>query len=480
MIFIGFDSSNYGQKIAYDTCVKSIRKYNQDIDITPLVKKTLINNKVFDRKDSDGSTEFTYTRFLVPYLKNYKGWALFFDSDFLWFCDPEEIFKKYCDNRYAVYCVKHEYKKCNGREKMDGQKQEWYPKKNWSSLMLFNCSHPSVKNLTLKNVNTKSPKWLHRMEWCKESEIGEIDKCYNYLVDYYHDNKYKALHYTDGGPWHPGYENCMYSSEWLQNINKNQFQKMNKCINDLYSKNVLCCIPARYGSSRLPGKPLLKINNKTIINLVYEQVQKSIVKNIIVLTDDKRIYEEVIKFGGNCYIVEENCLNGTERIVRYLRKTEHSNYDKILNVQGDEPFIDSNIIDKLIKQNYKNKNECSTICYKTKDKEEILSKSKGKVILDENNNILYCSRNVIPSCKNSNIVDDINYNIHVGIFLFNKQYLIENFLKKNTKYQLTEDIEWLKIIESGYKINTIISDKMETGIDTIDDYNYLKKKYEKN
>lgn len=67
----------------------------------------------------------------------------------------------------------------------------------------------------------------------------------------------------------------------------------------------------------------------------------------------------------------------------------------------------------------------------------------------------------------------------MGIFLFNKEYLIENFLKKNTKYQLTEDIEWSKIIESGYKINTIISNKMETGIDTIDDYNYLKKKYEK-
>lgn len=272
---------------------------------------------------------------------------------------------------------------------MDGQKQEWYPKKNWSSLMLFNCSHRSVKKLTLENINTKSPKWLHRMEWCKESEIGEIDKCYNYLVDYYHDNKYKALHYTDGGPWHPGYEQCLYSNEWLEHIDENQFKKMSKCINDLYSQKVLCCIPARYGSSRLPGKPLLKINNKTIINLVYEQVKKSIVQNIIVLTDDKRIYEEVIKFGGNCYIVQENCLNGTERIVRYLDKIEHSNYDKILNVQGDEPFIDSNIIDKLIKQNYKNKNECSTICYKTKDKEELLSKSKGKAILDENKNIYY-------------------------------------------------------------------------------------------
>ena len=247
--------------------------------------------------------------------------------------------------------------------------------------------------------------------------------------------------------------------------------------NNLDVQKILCCIPARYQSSRLPGKPLLKINGKTIINLVYDRVKESNVKNIVVLTDDQRIYDEVINFGGKCCMVDEECLNGTERIVNYLNKIDHNCFDKILNVQGDEPFIDSNVINRLITENYKNTNECSTVCYCTREENEIVSKSKGKVILDNNNNILYCSRNVIPYCKNSNIVRDIDYYIHVGIFLFDKKYLLNNFLKGNTRHQLIEDIEWLKIIEDGGKINTIISEKMETGVDTIEDYEYLKKKY---
>lgn len=250
-------------------------------------------------------------------------------------------------------------------------------------------------------------------------------------------------------------------------------------IEEVYAEKILCCIPARYDSTRLPGKPLLKINNKTIINLVYDQVKKSLIKNIIVLTDDQRIFDEVINFGGNCYIVEEYCLNGTERIVKYLKKINHCNYNKILNVQGDEPFIDVNAVNKLIYETYFLKDACSTICYKTREENEILSKSKGKAIIDYNNYILYCSRNVIPSCKKSNIVKDIDYVIHVGIFLFNKEYLLDEYLKEDTNYQLIEDIEWLKIMEKGYKLKAIMCDKMETGIDTIEDYNYLKNKYEK-
>jgi len=235
-IYIGFDTSNYGQQLAYDVCKRSIQKYNKNIKIYQLNKKKLEKKIKFNRKDNSGSTEFTYTRFLVPYLNNYEGWALFCDSDFLWFCDPVEIFDKYADNKYAVCCVKHEYTNCHGREKMDGQKQEYYPRKNWSSLMLFNCSHPSIKNLSLNNVNKKSPKYLHRMEWCKDEEVGEIDKSYNYLVGYYDDNNYKALHYTDGGPWHPGYEDVEYGNLWLEYLTyiENIKMKYKKKSNILY------------------------------------------------------------------------------------------------------------------------------------------------------------------------------------------------------------------------------------------------------
>lgn len=236
-VYIGFDSTNYGQQLAFDVCKKSIEKYNKTVPIVKIYKKELIDKKLFWREDTTGVTEFTYTRFLVPYLNNYEGWAIFCDSDFLWFCDVQEIFDKYADPKYAVYCVKHNYKNCNAKTKMDGRPQEWYPRKNWSSLMLFNCSHPSTKNLTLENVSIKSPAWLHRMSWAKDEEIGEIPKDYNYLVSYYKDNKFKALHYTDGGPWHPGYEDVEYGDLWLEYLDEEEKGGLNKEISE-YKKNI--------------------------------------------------------------------------------------------------------------------------------------------------------------------------------------------------------------------------------------------------
>lgn len=239
----------------------------------------------------------------------------------------------------------------------------------------------------------------------------------------------------------------------------------------------LCCIPARYESTRLPGKPLLKINNMTIIEHVYKKALQTKVNKIVILTDDKRIYDTVINFGGECYIIDEYCLNGTERIIKYLQSIDNSQYDIIVNIQGDEPFIKPNVIDKVIDNYIINKPMCSTVCFKTRNDEEILSKSRGKVVLDNCNNILYCSRNVIPTNKTQNIIIDHEYLIHVGIFVYNKDYLLEHFIKPNTPNQLLEDIEWLKIIEQGFKVNTIISEVLERGVDTIEDYNYLINKF---
>lgn len=237
-IYIGFDSSNYGQTIAWEVCKRSILKNCSDtskINIIKLVKSELINDGIFKRTDKDGSTEFTYTRFFIPFLNNYEGYAIFVDSDFLWECDVIELFEKYTDPKSAVSCVKHKYTNCNGKFKMDGKKQEWYPKKNWSSLMIFNCSHNNVKqNLTLENANKKSAKWLHRMMWCEEDEILEIPRSYNYLVDYYEDGPIKALHYTDGGPWHPGYENVTYGDRWLKYTSEEEKEKIKWSIENEY------------------------------------------------------------------------------------------------------------------------------------------------------------------------------------------------------------------------------------------------------
>jgi len=241
-IYIGFDSSNYGQQLAYDVCKKSILNHcsnPEKIEIIQLLKRDLERKKIFWRNQTDGVTEFTYTRFLAPYLNKYKGWALFCDSDFLWECDVIELIEKYKNNNYAICCVKHIYTNCNGKTKMNGLPQEWYPRKNWSSLMLFNCEHNSTKKLTLENVNTQSPAWLHRMNWALDNEIGEIPKDYNYLVDYYHDGNFKVLHYTDGGPWHPGYEDCQYGNKWLKYLEQEEIDKMLECINNYYKTGIL-------------------------------------------------------------------------------------------------------------------------------------------------------------------------------------------------------------------------------------------------
>ena len=158
--------------------------------------------------------------------------------------------------------------------------------------------------------------------------------------------------------------------------------------------NIVIFIPARYKSTRLEGKPLLKINNKTIIQLTYEKAKKCKYANkVIVLTDDIRIKNEVVNFNGECMIITEDSDNGTERICCSLKQLDNK-YDIIVNVQGDEPFIDPDNIDKCI-ENYINKRKddkkivCSTLHKKLVCKDEIQSCNIGKVVLDYNSNILY-------------------------------------------------------------------------------------------
>jgi lipopolysaccharide biosynthesis glycosyltransferase len=238
-VYVGYDSSNFGQKIAHDVCVRSIRKYNNKVKIIPLVKSEL--EKIgFNREyDPKASTEFTYTRFLVPYLNNYKDIAVFCDSDFLYRYDIEELLNFY-DETKAVMCVKHEQKSLT-QTKFSGMPQNDYPRKNWSSLMLFNCAHPSCKKLTIDIVNKETPKYLHRMEWCNDDDIGEIPYQYNYLVGYYFTNDPKAIHFTEGGPWHNEWYNyklpkeCVnkeYSNEWYGFLEEKEYMYLLKELNN--------------------------------------------------------------------------------------------------------------------------------------------------------------------------------------------------------------------------------------------------------
>lgn len=216
-VFIGWDTR---EDIAYQVCEWSIKSRSNDVDVIPLVQKDLRTVGLYTRDiDPLSSTEFTFTRFLIPTIMNYKGWALFCDCDIIYLEDIQNLFDL-ADDKYAVMCVKHEYKVEEGI-KMDGKLQTIYPRKNWSSVVLFNCGHPSNQKLTRELVNTETGKYLHRFAWLDDSEIGEIPHEWNWLVGVYNepnDGSPKAIHYTEGGPWFKNYRDCEYSKEWVKEL----------------------------------------------------------------------------------------------------------------------------------------------------------------------------------------------------------------------------------------------------------------------
>lgn len=224
-IFIGYDPT---AKIAFDVCKFSIEKNtSKNVEILALIQSDLRNNNYYYRPiDDKGSTEFTFTRFLVPALTNYQGWAIFCDCDFLWVNDIQELISQK-NNQYAVMVVKHDYNPSNNK-KFNNNIQYQYPKKNWSSMILWNCSHEKNKNLTLDVVNTSSGEFLHQFKWLNDEDIGTINKKWNWLANWYvetDNEKPNAIHYTEGGPWIDLYKNCQYSKEW--NKYKEDFNKIN-------------------------------------------------------------------------------------------------------------------------------------------------------------------------------------------------------------------------------------------------------------
>lgn len=162
--------------------------------------------------EANMATEFAISRFLVPYLTNYKGWALFTDCDMLFRRGLAQLFLL-ADPSKAVMVVKHKLPQAEG-VKMDGQVQTLYPRKNWSSVMLFNCAHPSNRKLTVELVNSVPGRNLHRFCWLGDDEIGELPPEYNCLVGHSDVTDPTIVHFTDGIPSMKGYESSAYADEW--------------------------------------------------------------------------------------------------------------------------------------------------------------------------------------------------------------------------------------------------------------------------
>lgn len=242
---------------------------------------------------------------------------------------------------------------------------------------------------------------------------------------------------------------------------------------------IAAVIPARYLSSRLPGKPLMQIKGKPMIQRVYEQSLKSkLINEVIVATDDKRIFNCVKDFGGNAVMTSSKHESGTDRICEAVKKI---NCGIVVNIQGDEPYIDPRNIDNAITPLLKDKKlNVSTLAVRINDIAELLDENKVKVVFDKNNFALYFSRSFIPYDMKHNPIqrwalsENIYYK-HIGLYVFRKDYLMKFCKMKKSYLEKMEKLEQLRILENGDRVKVIITKKDSFSIDTKSDLVFINK-----
>ena len=216
-IFIGYDNK---ERVAYNVLSHSIiQNSTKPVAITPIALNNLKDDFVRER-NSLSSTEFSFSRFMIPHLMNYQGWALFMDCDMLMFEDIAELWRMRDDSK-AIQVCKHDYTP-KEETKFLGQVQTKYPKKNWSSFMLMNCK--KCTTLTPDYVNKASGLELHQFKWLEGDHlIGDLPLEWNWLVgEYEFKDDVKNVHYTKGGPWFEDYKECDYASDWFINYEECQ------------------------------------------------------------------------------------------------------------------------------------------------------------------------------------------------------------------------------------------------------------------
>jgi len=207
-IFIGFDQR---EAIAYHVCANSIiRHAKKPVSMTPMALSMLHG---YSETHTDGSNDFIYSRFLVPYLMAYTGWAVFIDGDMLLRADINDLFL-HTDPSKGVVVVQHNYQ-TRSSIKYLGSKNQNYPRKNWSSVILWNCAHPSNRILTPEYIQSATGAQLHRFSWLRDEEIGALPIVWNWLPDEFSENnEAKLLHWTLGTPCFHDYATSPMASEW--------------------------------------------------------------------------------------------------------------------------------------------------------------------------------------------------------------------------------------------------------------------------
>ncbi|WP_291258674.1 3-deoxy-manno-octulosonate cytidylyltransferase [Fusobacterium sp.] len=235
-------------------------------------------------------------------------------------------------------------------------------------------------------------------------------------------------------------------------------------------------IPSRYASTRLEGKPLKDICGHTMVEWVYKRAKLSDLDEVVVATDDERIYREVERFGGKVVLTRKDHENGTSRIAEVCEK--YRDYDVIVNIQGDEPLIEKDMINSIINSFKEDESiPMSTLKYKLETMEDVENPNYVKVITDKNGYAIYFSRSVIPYPRKLNLQ---NYYKHVGIYGYKRDFVIEYAKMEPTALELSESLEQLRAIENGYKIKVMETPYKILGVDTQEELEKVREYIDKN
>ncbi len=236
----------------------------------------------------------------------------------------------------------------------------------------------------------------------------------------------------------------------------------------------IAIIPARYQSTRFPGKPLAILGNKTIIKHVFEAVKSTeLFDTVIVATDNEKIFQEVLNLGGEVIRTSENHMSGTDRIAEVV-KTKFQlldDNDIIVNVQGDEPFITKKPLQSLINVFDNPIIEVASLMHELSEISEINNSNNVKVVVDSNSNSLYFSRSPIPFNRDNT---EVIYFKHIGVYAFRKRTLLQFVKLPISNLENIEKLEQLRLLENGIKIRMIVTDYTGLGIDTPDDLEKAK------
>lgn len=238
--------------------------------------------------------------------------------------------------------------------------------------------------------------------------------------------------------------------------------------------SILGIIPARYASTRFPGKPLVLLGNKPIIRHVYERTCEAL-KWVYIATDDKRIYDEVKRFGGNVVLTSSLHRSGTDRCAEALEIIEKETslkFDIVINIQGDEPFIEPKQILQISELFNDPLSQITTLVKRILNPEDIFDPNKPKVVLDKNGFALIFSRSAVPYIRGldkENWPGEFIYYKHIGIYGYRTEILKEITLLPPSDIEIAESLEQLRWLSNGYKIKTAITTHESIGIDTPED-----------